>query len=99
MATGDKSTIELSGSNVLYYNLVGGTSVIVCPSGTEPMSNTRDGSYMEPSLMFYISRCTIRPVASYPIEFGLGKALLVPQCLTYPPPLWFQSGQLLEDRG
>ncbi len=35
-ATGDKSTMELSGSNVLRYELADGTSVIVRPSGTEP---------------------------------------------------------------
>ena len=33
---GAKSTMELSGSNVLRYELVDGTSVIVRPSGTEP---------------------------------------------------------------
>ncbi len=35
-ATGEKTTMELSGSNVLRYELVDGTSVIVRPSGTEP---------------------------------------------------------------
>ena len=35
-ATGDCTTMELSGSNVLRYELVDGTSVIVRPSGTEP---------------------------------------------------------------
>ena len=35
-ATGGKSTMELSGSNVLRYELADGTSVIVRPSGTEP---------------------------------------------------------------
>ena len=35
-ATGEKSTMELSGSNVLRYELADGTSVIVRPSGTEP---------------------------------------------------------------
>ncbi len=35
-ATGAKSTMELSGSNVLRYELADGTSVIVRPSGTEP---------------------------------------------------------------
>ena len=35
-ATGDHTTMELSGSNVLRYELVDGTSVIVRPSGTEP---------------------------------------------------------------
>ncbi|MGN0985558.1 MAG: phospho-sugar mutase [Candidatus Enterenecus sp.] len=35
-ATGEKSAMELSGSNVLRYELVDGTSVIVRPSGTEP---------------------------------------------------------------
>ena len=35
-ATGDRTTMELSGSNVLRYELVDGTSVIVRPSGTEP---------------------------------------------------------------
>ena len=34
--TGEKSAMELSGSNVLRYELVDGTSVIVRPSGTEP---------------------------------------------------------------
>ena len=33
---GAKSTMELSGSNVLRYELADGTSVIVRPSGTEP---------------------------------------------------------------
>ena len=35
-ATGGKSAMELSGSNVLRYELADGTSVIVRPSGTEP---------------------------------------------------------------
>ncbi|MBD5133563.1 MAG: phospho-sugar mutase, partial [Clostridiales bacterium] len=35
-ATGDKTAMELSGSNVLRYELADGTSVIVRPSGTEP---------------------------------------------------------------
>ena len=35
-ATGAKSAMELSGSNVLRYELADGTSVIVRPSGTEP---------------------------------------------------------------
>ena len=35
-ATGAKSEMELSGSNVLRYELADGTSVIVRPSGTEP---------------------------------------------------------------
>ena len=35
-ATGARSTMELSGSNVLRYELADGTSVIVRPSGTEP---------------------------------------------------------------
>ena len=35
-ATGEHTTMELSGSNVLRYELVDGTSVIVRPSGTEP---------------------------------------------------------------
>ena len=35
-ATGEKSAMELSGSNVLRYELTDGTSVIVRPSGTEP---------------------------------------------------------------
>ena len=35
-ATGAKSEMELSGSNVLRYELSDGTSVIVRPSGTEP---------------------------------------------------------------
>ena len=35
-ATGGKNTMELSGSNVLRYELADGTSVIVRPSGTEP---------------------------------------------------------------
>ena len=33
---GQKSTMELSGSNVLRYEMVDGTSLIVRPSGTEP---------------------------------------------------------------
>ena len=35
-ATGEKSTMELSGSNVLRFEMADGTSVIVRPSGTEP---------------------------------------------------------------
>jgi phosphoglucomutase len=35
-ASGAKSTMELSGSNVLRYEMADGTSVIVRPSGTEP---------------------------------------------------------------
>ena len=35
-ATGERSQMELSGSNVLRYELADGTSVIVRPSGTEP---------------------------------------------------------------
>ena len=35
-ATGVRTTMELSGSNVLRYELADGTSVIVRPSGTEP---------------------------------------------------------------
>jgi len=35
-ASGEKSVMELSGSNVLRFELVDGTSVIVRPSGTEP---------------------------------------------------------------
>ena len=36
VATGKKSAMELSGSNVLRYEMADGTSVIVRPSGTEP---------------------------------------------------------------
>ena len=36
LATGEKTTMELSGSNVLRFELADGTSVIVRPSGTEP---------------------------------------------------------------
>ncbi len=36
VATGAKGTMELSGSNVLRYELADGTSLIVRPSGTEP---------------------------------------------------------------
>ncbi len=36
MATGKKGTMELSGSNVLRFELEDGTSFIVRPSGTEP---------------------------------------------------------------
>ena len=35
-ASGEKTTIELSGSNVLRFEMADGTSVIVRPSGTEP---------------------------------------------------------------
>ena len=35
-ATGEKTAMELSGSNVLRYELADGTSVIIRPSGTEP---------------------------------------------------------------
>lgn len=36
VADGTKGTMELSGSNVLRYEMVDGTSLIVRPSGTEP---------------------------------------------------------------
>ena len=36
VSCGKKSTMELSGSNVLRYEMADGTSVIVRPSGTEP---------------------------------------------------------------
>ena len=36
LATGGKTTMELSGSNVLRFELADGTSIIVRPSGTEP---------------------------------------------------------------
>ena len=36
VADGNKSTMELSGSNVLRYEMADGTSLIVRPSGTEP---------------------------------------------------------------
>ena len=36
LATGGKTAMELSGSNVLRFELADGTSVIVRPSGTEP---------------------------------------------------------------
>jgi phosphoglucomutase len=36
VATGEKSTMELSDSNVLRYEMADGTSLIVRPSGTEP---------------------------------------------------------------
>jgi len=35
-ATGEKTTMELTGSNVLRFEMVDGTSIIVRPSGTEP---------------------------------------------------------------
>ena len=35
-ATGEKTAMELSGSNVLRYEMADGTSLIVRPSGTEP---------------------------------------------------------------
>ena len=35
-ATGAKSTMELSGSNVLRFELADGTTILVRPSGTEP---------------------------------------------------------------
>lgn len=35
-ATGASEQMELSGQNVLYYELAGGTSFIIRPSGTEP---------------------------------------------------------------
>jgi len=35
-ATGEKAAMELSGSNVLRFELADGTSIIVRPSGTEP---------------------------------------------------------------
>ena len=35
-ATGEKTTMELSGSNVLRFEMADGTSLIVRPSGTEP---------------------------------------------------------------
>ncbi|MGI5962142.1 MAG: phospho-sugar mutase [Lawsonibacter sp.] len=36
VATGEQSSMELSGSNVLRYEMADGTSLIVRPSGTEP---------------------------------------------------------------
>lgn len=36
VASGEKETIELSGQNVMYYELEGGTTFIIRPSGTEP---------------------------------------------------------------
>ena len=36
VATGEKTTMELTGSNVLRYEMSDGTSLIVRPSGTEP---------------------------------------------------------------
>ena len=36
VTTGDKTTMELTGSNVLRYEMSDGTSLIVRPSGTEP---------------------------------------------------------------
>ena len=36
VATGETEQIELKGQNVLYYELEGGTSFIIRPSGTEP---------------------------------------------------------------
>ena len=35
-ATGAKSAMELSGSNVLRFELADGTTILVRPSGTEP---------------------------------------------------------------
>ena len=35
-ATGEKSKMELSGSNVLRFQLADGTTILVRPSGTEP---------------------------------------------------------------
>ena len=35
-ASGSRSSMELSGSNVLRFELADGTSIIVRPSGTEP---------------------------------------------------------------
>ena len=40
VADGAKSTMELSGSNVLRYEMADGTSLIVRPSGTEPKIKT-----------------------------------------------------------
>ena len=36
VASGEKSVMELTGSNVLRYEMADGTSLIVRPSGTEP---------------------------------------------------------------
>lgn len=36
LRTGEKSTMELAGSNVLRYELADGTTILVRPSGTEP---------------------------------------------------------------
>jgi phosphoglucomutase len=36
VATGEKTTMELTDSNVLRYEMADGTSLIVRPSGTEP---------------------------------------------------------------
>ncbi|MBD5148764.1 MAG: phospho-sugar mutase [Oscillibacter sp.] len=58
-ATGEKSAMELSGSNVLRFEMADGTSVIVRPSGTEPkikvyvMTSGKDGAEAQANLEEY----------------------------------------------
>jgi len=58
-ATGAKGTMELSGSNVLRFEMADGTSVIVRPSGTEPkikvyvLTQGRDGAEAAANLAKY----------------------------------------------
>ena len=58
-ATGEKSAMELSGSNVLRFEMADGTSVIVRPSGTEPkikvyiLTQGRDAADAQANLVKY----------------------------------------------
>ncbi len=57
--TGEKSTMELSGSNVLRYELADGTTILVRPSGTEPkikvyiLTQGRDAAERDANLAKY----------------------------------------------
>ena len=57
--TGAKSTMELSGSNVLRYELADGTTILVRPSGTEPkikvyiLTQGRDAAERDANLAKY----------------------------------------------
>ncbi len=57
--TGEKSTMELSGSNVLRYELADGTTILVRPSGTEPkikvyiLTQGRDAAERDTNLAKY----------------------------------------------
>ena len=60
-ATGKASAMELSGSNVLRFELADGTSIIVRPSGTEPkikvyvLTKGKDAAERDANLAKYAS--------------------------------------------